>query len=261
MLAEGMSLPKTIENAKVIDNSIISSEIRRLVIFAPQIALQAEPGQFVHLKVAQSNDPLLRRPFSIAAVNETNKTLTIYYRVVGHGTDMMTRLKYEDSVDCLGPLGRGFDLRCDRPLLIGGGMGIAPLVFLAQRLCPRPIEVLLGGRTKDELFWQDLFRESCQRIVVTTNDGSLGIRGTIAAPLTDVLAGNFDVVYACGPKPMLKSIAAEARRAGIPCQVSLEEHMACGIGACLSCTCQTATGTRKKVCTDGPVFWAEEVAW
>lgn len=256
-----MSLPKTLENVIVVSNIEVNQDVKKLVIVAPQISTQANPGQFIHLKVSSGNDPLLRRPFSIAAVNRNQKTLTIYYRIIGRGTELMGRLKRDDVLDCLGPLGKGFSLAGERPLLIGGGMGIAPLLFLAQSLCPRPIGVLIGGRTKDELFWHSLFKESCQRIVVTTNDGSIGMRGTTIDALPGLLSGKFDMVYACGPKLMLHSVVEQVKRAGIPCQVSLEEHMACGLGVCLSCTCQASDGTRKKVCADGPVFWAEEVVW
>ncbi|MPM72906.1 Dihydroorotate dehydrogenase B (NAD(+)), electron transfer subunit [bioreactor metagenome] len=256
-----MNLPKTLETAVVIANAEVSPNIKKLVIYAPQMAPQANPGQFVHLKVSSGNDPLLRRPFSIGAVNLNDNSLSIYYRIVGRGTDMMARLKQNDVVDCLGPLGRGFELTGKRPLLIGGGMGIAPLLFLAERLCPRPSHVLIGGRTETELFWQSLFKESCERIVMTTDDGSVGMRGTTVDVLPDLLVENVDMIYACGPKIMMQGVAEQARKAGVPCQVSLEEHMACGLGACLSCTCQAADGTRKKVCADGPVFWAEEVVW
>lgn len=254
-------MPKTLENAVVITNNKVSSNIRKLVIFAPQMASQAIPGQFVHLRVSSSNDPLLRRPFSIGSVNLSDNSLSIYYRIVGRGTDMMAALKENDVVDCLGPLGRGFELTGKRPLLIGGGMGIAPLLFLAERLCPRPSQVLIGGRTETELFWHSLFKESCERIVLTTDDGTVGLRGTTIDALPDLLTEKIDMVYACGPKIMLQGVVEKAQKAGIPCQVSLEEHMACGLGACLSCTCQATDGTRKKICADGPVFWAEEVVW
>lgn len=256
-----MSLPKALENVTVIENSEVIPGVRKIVLHAPQISIQAMPGQFVHLKILSGNDPLLRRPFSIAAVNQNDEFLVIYYRVTGRGTEHMTKLGQGDVLNCLGPLGSGFKLVGEKPLLIGGGMGIAPLVFLAERLCPRPSHVVLGGRTKSELFWYDLFKNTCKQVSVATNDGSLGVCGTVINALPNLTDGNIDMIYACGPKSMLKSIAEYAAAAGLPCQVSLEEHMACGLGACLSCTCQTTDGTRKKVCSDGPVFWAEEVVW
>lgn len=256
-----MSLPKTLENTAVISNMEVSPNIRKLILYAPNIVSQARPGQFVHLKVSASSDPLLRRPFSIGSVSLKDNALTIFYRIVGRGTEMMAQLKENDVVNCLGPLGRGFELNGKRPLLIGGGMGIAPLLFLAERLYPRPSQVLIGGRTETELFWRRFFTASCERIVLTTDDGSIGMRGTTIDALPELLAEKFDMVYACGPKLMLKGVVDKVRDAGIPCQVSLEEHMTCGLGACLSCTCQATDGTRKKICADGPVFWAKEVVW
>ena len=254
-------MPKIVEIATVIDNIRITDDVKKLVLSSPKIATQARPGQFIHLKIGGSYDPLLRRPLSIAEANSDKGTLGIYYRVVGRGTELMAQLKSGDMVDNVGPLGQGFDLNCKRPLLIGGGMGIAPLVFLTQELCPRPIEVVLAGRTNQEMFWQDCFARSCQDVHITTDDGSLGFKGNALAVLPNLLDKKFDMIYVCGPKPMMSGVAKLASRAGIPCQVSLEEHMACGIGACLSCTCAAGDGTRKKICTDGPVFWAEEVVW
>lgn len=254
-------MPKVLERAIVIDNVSITDDVKKLVLSSPKTAAQARPGQFINLKAGGSFDPLLRRPLSIAEANSVEGTMGIYYRVVGRGTELMAQLKHGDIVDSVGPLGQGFSLNCKRPLLIGGGMGIAPLIFLTQELCSRPIEVVLAGRTKHELFWQDCFIQSCQAVHITTNDGSLGFKGNALAVLPDLLSKKFDMIYVCGPKPMMKGVAELAIRAGIPCQVSLEEHMACGIGACLSCTCAAGDGTRKKICTDGPVFWAKEVAW
>lgn len=256
-----MSLPKTLEKAVVVDNVKIGSDVNKLVLYSPDISGQADPGQFVHLRIEDSIDPLLRRPFGIAEVNLRDHTISIYCRIVGRGTFLLAGLRKNDIVDCLGPLGRGFDLNCERPLLIGGGMGSAPLLYLAQRLCPRPVTVLLGGRTKGELFWARLFSESCRSIRVTTDDGSQGTRGTVTDVLPEILEQEFDRVYTCGPRSMMQNVVAQIQRANIPCQVSLEEHMACGLGACLSCTCEATDKTRKKVCLDGPVFWSEEVIW
>ncbi|HMM20951.1 MAG TPA: dihydroorotate dehydrogenase electron transfer subunit [Selenomonadales bacterium] len=246
--------------ALVRDQKTIGPLVKLLTLEAPEIAKNARPGQFVHLRVNDGPAPLLRRPLSLAGADAGQGTLTLIYRIVGQGTALLARLKTGDRVDCMGPLGAGFDLDCERPLLVGGGMGLAPLLYLAGALCPRPVAVLMGGRSQEELFWQGLFAEACRHIHITTDDGSLGRRGVTLDLLPELLAGGeFDRVAACGPRLMLEGAGRLAARHKIACQVSLEDYMACGVGACLSCTCAGADGRRRKVCADGPVFWAGEV--
>ena len=166
-----------------------------------------------------------------------------------------------DKLSIVGPLGHGFAMEAERPLLVGGGLGLAPLLYLAEGFCAqnKPIEILMGGRSEEELFWTDLYEDICQNIHITTDDGSCGVQGTVIALLPQLLdSGKYDCVYVCGPVPMMKAVAEVAAEKNIKCQVSLEKYMACGLGACLSCSC-SGIGKRLKVCTDGPVFWAEEV--
>lgn len=248
------------EAAKVISNRPIGTAVFELILFSPDIAAQAQPGQFIHLKLNSLTVPLLRRPLSIAGANSTDGSLTIIYRVVGQGTALLSRLKADETVDCLGPLGQGFSQDVKQPLLIGGGMGLAPLVFLASELCPKPMTVLMGGRTKDEMFWTAKFDQLCRHLRIATNDGSLGEIGLVTDLLPNLLeTGRYDMVYTCGPRPMMEIVAAIAKKQGVRCQVSLEEYMACGVGGCLACTCAGTDGKRRKICTEGPVFWAEEV--
>lgn len=256
-----MTLPKLTELAQVIRHDTLGPQVKELVLQAPGIAAQALPGQFIHLRVADATyHPLLRRPFSIAGANAEIGTIRIIYRIVGQGTRYLAGLAVGDHVDCLGPLGNGFDLQAERPVLVGGGMGLAPLLFLAGTLCPKPMTLVMGGRGEEELFWQDLFKDVCRNVHVTTNDGSLGTQGVVTDILPGLLASNqFDRLYTCGPHPMLKAVAEVAAKAKLSCQISLEEYMACGIGGCLSCTCSAPDGKRRKVCTDGPVFWNGEV--
>lgn len=260
MLAEGIILSKMVVQAPIIAQEMIANQVNKLTIYAPELANQAAPGQFIHLRVTDGYYPLLRRPLSISSVDKQHGTVSTIYRIVGQGTARLATLKQDDIIDCMGPLGKGFNLECKTPLLVGGGMGLAPLVFLAQRLCPRPIEILMGGRSEQEMFWHSIYDQICRKVHITTDDGSVGQRGFTVDILPDLLeAGIYDMIYACGPRPMLERIAVIAKTFAIPCQVSLEEHMACGVGACLSCTCAGKDNKRKKVCTDGPVFWAEEV--
>lgn len=245
----------------IIENQSISGLVKRISVYAPEIAELAIPGQFVHIRLSDLYDPLLRRPFSIADIDREKGTVSFIYRIVGRGTAYLAELKEDSLVDCMGPLGNGFDLPATRtPLLVGGGMGLAPLIYLAKRLCPKPVELLMGGRTKEELFWQDMFGSLCRNLHITTDDGSAGIHGNVADLLPGLLADrHFDIIYACGPHGMLARVQEIALHAKIPCQVSLEKYMACGVGACLSCTCAGSDGKRRKICTDGPVFWAGEV--
>lgn len=253
---------KRLCDALVQEHHWLAGDVRQLTLVAPEIAQAIQPGQFVHLRVGNTFDPLLRRPISICQADAQAGTITLVYRVAGRGTDMLAQARPGiDRVNVLGPLGNGFNLTAKQPLLIGGGMGLAPLVYLAQAFCPNPVTVVMGGRTKEEMFWTDIYSSLCDGIHITTNDGSLGRQGVTVDVLPELLrAGGFDRIYACGPRPMLAGVVAAAQEYGIPCEVSLEEHMACGIGACLVCSCKTNNG-RKKVCSDGPVFRGEDVCF
>ena len=255
-------MEKLVEQAMVLEKRELAQGVFLLVAKSPAIALQCMPGQFVMLRLTRLADPLLRRPISIAGADAEKGTLTLICRVVGHGTELLATIRTGDALDVMGPLGHGFDLSGKRPLLVGGGIGLAPLLYVAESYCPEPVEVLAGGRTCEELFWADLFRQSCRKVHVSTDDGSMGICGTCADALPEVLKnGNYDMLLTCGPRPMMQRVAAEAAKAGIRTQVSLEERMACGLGACRACTCSAADGGLRQVCKDGPVFWAEEVDW
>jgi dihydroorotate dehydrogenase electron transfer subunit len=254
------ALFKTVSQTIVCEHFTLAPMVKRLTLGAPAIARVAKPGQFVHLRLSDGIHPLLRRPLSIAEVDREVGNIVIIYRVVGQGTAILASLPPGEMVDCMGPLGNGFDMESERPLLVGGGMGLAPLLFLAKELCPKPVTVLMGGRTKSELYWRNVFLGACRSIHVTTDDGSLGRRGFNVDLMPELLANcSYDRIYACGPRAMMTGVARLAKEKGIPCQISLEDHMACGVGACLSCTCAGTDGRRRKVCSDGPIFWAEEV--
>lgn len=246
------------EAARVVAQEVLAPMLRKLVLYAPKIASSAQAGQFIHL--AAGPNQLLRRPLSIADIDLNKKTITVIYKIIGKGTGNLAAKTADDAIDCLGPLGRPFTVQGVKPLLVGGGIGIAPLLLLAKSLCPRPSEVLMGGRSAEDMIWPPLFAEMCQQVHVTTDDGSAGIQGFTVDLLPALLQEkSFDMIYTCGPKVMMEGIAAIAKQAGVLCQVLLEEYMACGVGACLSCTCATSNGGRAKICTDGPVFWSSEV--
>ena len=250
------------ERAQILENQRLSTDVFKMILRSPQVAGKCVPGQFVMVRINDSGEPLLRRPLSIAGVGPDRETLILIYRVVGRGTEMMKELSAGQSLEVLGPLGRGFDLSPRRILLIGGGIGLAPLLFVAQERCEQPVQLLAGGRCQEEMFWLELFKNQCDGITATTDDGSLGEQGTCVDILPTLLQNqHYDAILTCGPRPLMKKVAEMGAERGIPVQVSLEEHMACGLGACLTCTCDSREGLARQVCKDGPVFRAEEVKW
>ena len=208
------------------------------------------PGQFVNIRV---EGQFLRRPISVC--NITDGVLTIIYKVVGVGTEAMSQLPIGTQLDVLTVLGNGYDLSKagDNPLLVGGGVGVPPMYMLARQLreTGKNVRVILGFNTKDEVFYEDEFRALGCDVTVTTVDGSHGVKGFV----TNALDGQQSYYYTCGPLPMIKALL---QAAGIHGDVSMEERMGCGFGACMGCTIQTTQGP-KRVCKEGPVFPAEEL--
>ncbi|MBR2182443.1 MAG: dihydroorotate dehydrogenase electron transfer subunit [Acidaminococcaceae bacterium] len=254
-------MTKYIEEAKVVGQRILNATTKQIDLIAPQIAKEAVPGQFVNVQVSRRTAPLLRRPLGIACVDRNYGAISLIYRIVGDATKILADACSGDVLSIVGPLGHGFDLSAKQPLLVGGGTGLAPLLYLAQTMVDSGIkpDVLMGGRTADDLFWKDIYLDLVERMGLTTDDGTLGTKGTVMAELPTLLRRiKYDCVYVCGPAPMMKAVSAAVLEKGIKCQVSLEKYMACGLGACLSCSCQ-GIGKRMKVCQDGPVFRAEEV--
>ena len=248
-----------------IQKSCTVVEAVRLNAFAYSFTLEAEgmtpegPDQFVHVKCGHSR--LLRRPISICDWEEN--LLRIVFEVRGEGTEWLSRRKAGDRLDVLGPLGRGFRMdREGRYLLVGGGIGVPPMLGCAKWTAERSTAVL-GFRSADRAMLSKDFQKSCKEIFLCSDDGSIGRHGFVDAQVRDILEKDkdFTAVLACGPKPMLKNVAAVAAEFGVPCQVSMEERMACGVGACLGCAIQMADGTMQHVCKDGPVFDAGEVDW
>ena len=248
-----------------IQKSCTVVEAVRLNAFAYSFTLEAEgmtpegPDQFVHVKCGHSR--LLRRPISICDWEEN--LLRIVFEVRGEGTEWLSRRKAGDRLDVLGPLGRGFRMdREGRYLLVGGGIGVPPMLGCAKWTAERSTAVL-GFRSADRAMLSKDFQKSCKEIFLCSDDGSIGRHGFVDAQVRDILEKdkNFTAVLACGPKPMQKNVAAVAAGFGVPCQVSMEERMACGVGACLGCAIQMADGTMQHVCKDGPVFDAGEVDW
>lgn len=243
--------------SKIKSNVEVAPSIFKLELDEPELAAMAKAGQFVQIQLP-SAEFTLRRPFGIAS---TIGGVKIFYRVVGHGTKFLSTLR-AGSLNLLAPLGNGFSMNASsKVLLVGGGMGLAPLLSVAEKL--REAEILIGGRNRDEVtFWIKEFSRlpSIDIIFVTTDDGSYryGRKGFATDYLPEILsADKYSAVYTCGPDVMMYGTALEAIANGLQCEICFERRMACGLGACLSCSIETVNG-RKKVCKDGPVFDARE---
>jgi len=253
------------DRAWVVHRENVGGEYYRLRL-RPAQPFAAQPGQFAMVKVSEGIDPLLRRPFSIhRVVGADSGEFELLFRVVGSGTRLLARTHVGDRVDVLAPLGRGFRLEAARPLLVGGGVGVAPLLFLAEALLARGAspKLLLGGRADRDVLCHDDFACLAVPYALATEDGSLGEPGLVTRLLERELGEAADgvVVYACGPLPMLAAVAVLCQQSGVPCQVSLEAHMACGVGACLGCVVPGTRETYLRVCKEGPVFDAHEIDW
>ena len=228
-----------------------------LTLEAGALAEAARCGQFVHIKCGDSH--LLRRPISICDVEGTR--LKVVFEVRGEGTEWLSRRKEGDTLNVLGPLGHGFDAGSAKVLLVGGGIGVPPMLYTA-RCAAGEAHAVLGFRSADRAMLLREFEGACESVSLASDDGSLGYHGFVDAVTREKLReGGFTAVLCCGPKPMLRSVAKAAEEFGVPCQVSMEERMGCGVGACLVCTCDMKDGTRKHACKDGPVFDAGEVDW
>lgn len=248
-------------------------------MITPKIAQQAYPGQFADIRLSDNFEPLLRRPFSIHKVMGKGRrpwAIEILYEVVGKGSAVLSRKKAGEYLDVIGPLGNGFDCnsqfaKSHLAILVAGGMGVAPLVFLAEKLTERKTRkqtkrktiVLIGAKTKKMLICEKEFKNLGCEVKISTDDGSSGFKGTVTELLKyqqSTVNSELLTIYACGPRPMLKEISRISAAYNIPAEISLEEHMACGIGACLGCVVNTKSGF-KRVCKEGPVFDADEIIW
>ncbi len=246
---------------RVLANRELASGIYHAVLESQDGSVpEATPGQFAMVRARESSVPLLRRPMSYLEANEGR--IEIAYRVVGIGTRILAEVGENGVLQVLGPLGTGFrtSMAKSKALLVAGGMGISPIFFLAKALREKgvpEVEVVYGASTSDELVFADIMEKAGVEVRRVTEDGSAGRRGMASNEVVDSMRRSApEAIFACGPEPMLKAVAVEAKRPGIPCQVSIEARMACGVGACLGCAVKTIEGY-KHTCCDGPVFDAE----
>ena len=235
----------------IIENKALTKDVYKMVLEGDTSAITAS-GQFVNI---QLSGKFLRRPISVCDWDAT--TLTIVYKVVGHGTEAMSAMAPGKQLDILTGLGNGYDLTLagENPLLIGGGVGGPPMYGAAKKLAEMGIKakVILGFNVKDEIFYEEEFKALGCDVTVTTVDGSYGVKGFV----TNALPETYSYFYTCGPEPMLKAVYRATSTSG---QMSFEERMGCGFGACMGCSCKTITGY-KRICKEGPVMKKEEILW
>ena len=235
----------------ILENTALTKDVFKMVLEGDTSAITAS-GQFVNILL---DGFYLRRPISVCDWDD--KTLTIVYKVVGHGTEAMSKMESGKELDILTGLGNGYDLTLagDKPVLLGGGVGVPPMYGCAKKLVELGIKptVILGFNVKDEIFYEEEFKALGCDVTVTTVDGSYGVKGFV----TNALPENYTHFYTCGPEPMLKAVYKATNTSG---QMSFEERMGCGFGACMGCSCKTLTGY-KRICKDGPVMKKEEILW
>jgi len=236
---------KISENTKLVDN------VYKMVLVGDTSDITA-CGQFINI---QLDGLYLRRPISVCDKDDTS--VTIIYKVVGKGTEQMSEMQVGKTLDVLTGLGNGYDLSYsgDKPLLLGGGVGVPPLYMLAKELVKqgKNVSVVLGFNTASEVFYEQEFKDLGCNVTVTTVDGSYGVKGFV----TNAYPQNYTYFYTCGPEPMLKAVYKATATSG---QMSFEERMGCGFGACMGCSCKTLTGY-KRICKEGPVMKKEEILW
>ena len=236
----------------ILENTPLTRDVFKMILSGDTSAITAT-GQFVNIQLAGK---FLRRPISVCDWDE--KTLTLLYKVVGEGTEQMKQMQPGEKLDILTGLGNGYNLEKsgDKPVLLGGGVGVPPLYALCKALLKKGAEptVILGFNKKEEIFYEEEFKALGVDTIVTTVDGSHGVKGFVTDALKDV---DYSFFYTCGPEPMLRAIGKVARTPG---QYSFEERMGCGFGACMGCSCKTLTGN-KRICKEGPVMESEEIIW
>ncbi len=261
MLKIGLNMNYTQGLYRIIKKQNIAKNCYDFTIHCPEIASIAQAGQFAHVKV---NGFSLRRPISICEVDQMNQTIRLVFEVRGEGTNALASLNEDSLIDLIAPLGKGFTLldKSKKAIVIGGGIGVPPMVEVAKHYGDNATAII-GFRSANAVILNDDFINIGANVVLCTDDGTMGQKGFVTVALEQHLANqNADIIYACGPHGMLKGIIDLANKYNIRCEVSLEERMACGVGACLGCACKTVKEGNEyfaHVCKDGPVFDSKEV--
>ncbi len=261
-------MPEAIEllHAEVLDHHEVAPDHWVITLDAPEIAAGARPGQFVMVRGIQGTDPLLPRALSIYHADVEGGCIELLYRVVGPGTTRLQEHEPGRRVAVWGPLGSQFRLpEGDRVVLVGGGVGVPPLVFWAERLAalsvPMEVIALIGAQSESSLVGIDRLRRARANVRIATDDGSQGRKGYVTDLLPQAVQSARATIYACGPTPMLKAVARLGKTLETPTELALEAPMACGVGACLGCTVPRREGGFARVCTEGPVFDRDSIDW
>ena len=245
---------------EIIDNRLLTDAVFSITVKSRELALESVAGQFLHIKCGEAR--ILRRPISICSIRDDK--VNFVFEVKGEGTKWLSDCKSGMKLNILGPLGRGFCMPEGKLIVVGGGVGTPPMLFAAKSAI-NGVTAILGFRSSDRLILVDEFKAVCDDVLVTTDDGSAGIHDPVTKPLEDLLkTGEYESVMSCGQMLMQKAVKEVCDRYDIKCQISLEERMGCGVGACLVCACATMEGDTIKMsraCLDGPVFDANEVVW
>lgn len=257
-------MPYFCDNYPILKREEIAKDIYSYVISCPEAAAAAKAGQFVHIR---AEGYTLRRPISICEIDKENGTVRIVFEVRGGGTDRLSQLHTGDKMDIILPLGNGFTVKeipeGKNVVVVGGGIGVPPMCGVAALY--KNVKAIIGFRSKDKVILEEDLRRIGAEVTVCTDDGSYGENGVVTVPLEKELEkGNTAMICACGPAPMLKAVIECAKRYNVPCEVSLEQRMACGVGACVGCACNINRDGKNlvlRVCKDGPVFKAEEVVF
>jgi dihydroorotate dehydrogenase electron transfer subunit len=257
-------MKKAVDDFLVIENTTLNHSNYLLRLKSPRPLPVFQPGQFINAEVKNSQDVFLRRPFSVFEVDYNRHSISLIIKILGKGSYQLSLSRVGDTINLVYPLGKGFTLPGinDKILLVGGGSGLAPLLFLAREsgIPSHLIDIVLGARSVNDHFDVDNYSQF-GNICFTTEDGSLGTKGVVTQdPRITVGIERYDRIYTCGPLPMMKAVAKLAKKADVWCEVSLENLMACGFGVCLCCIEPTTHGN-KCVCADGPVFNINELKW
>jgi len=258
---------------KILLKKEVAPNIFLIKLLAPLIAKEAIPGQFLHIKCSKDYNPLLRRPLSIHQIDKEKGEIFILFEVVGVGTKLLAQRAVGDDLDILGPIGNGFNIypESKKIMVVGGGIGVAPLLALVEESIAKgkEVQVLIGALEKEMVIGEESFQILGAKVDTATENGSYKYKGLVTDLLIEIISRWLpNQIFACGPKPMLRKIADITSNYNINCQVSLEERMGCGIGACLGCVCKIKQKRNneekyhyKRVCVDGPVFETSEVIW
>ncbi len=254
------------QTVTIVSNERDTDQYFRLVVRAPQITPLIQPGQFAHVRILPLKDALLRRPFSIFQV--AGDTFSILYKNVGKGTEVLSRMRAGEELSVIAPLGHGFTVPAaggETPLLVAGGYGMAAMFLLAQR-SPQTGIVFVGGRRRVDILCEKDFAAIGWEVRVATEDGSHGEKGLVTQPLLAELKRSAvgRKLFACGPTPMLEAVGKIAEDIAVACELSMDEHMCCGVGTCLTCVIKVKAGDGweyQRTCTEGPVFDSRSIAW